>query len=115
MQKLTVIAAVAALMLATPAFAQVAGQPSEPGTMQMNDNGIHQAETSTSGKIKEVDLGRGTLTLDTGMEFTIAPNFEFTSAPAVGQNVEVTYDEQNGQRVAHSIDVGGTSSRSGAD
>jgi len=113
MQKLTMVAAVAALMLATPAFAQ--NQPSEPGTMQMSDDGIHQTERLTSGKITEVDLGRGTLTLDTGMQFTIAPNFEFTSAPAVGQDVEVTYDEQNGQKVAHSIDVGGTSSRSGAD
>jgi len=108
MQKLTMVAAVAALMLATLAFAQ-----NQPGTMQMSDD-IHQARL-TSGKITEVDLGRGTLTLDTGMQFTIAPNFEFTSAPAVGQDVEVTYDEQNGQKVAHSIDVGGTSSRSGAD
>jgi hypothetical protein len=108
MQKLTLAAMVAALFLATPAFAQdMTNQSAEPGTMSMNDNGYNQHEAMVHGKITEIDLARGTLTLDNGTELTLAPNFEFTSFPAIGQEVDVTYDEQNGQKVVHIIDVGG--------
>jgi uncharacterized protein DUF1344 len=116
MQKLTLATMVAALLLATPAFAQqTTTQPAEPGTLSMNDNGYNQSQMMTHGKIVEIDLARGTMTLDNGAEFTLAPNFEFTSSPAVGQEVDVTFDQQNGQNVAHIVEVGGTSSRSGGD
>jgi hypothetical protein len=40
------------------------------------------------------------------MQFTLAPSFQFTSAPALGQEVEVIYEAQGGQNVAHSVDAG---------
>ena len=44
------------------------------------------------------------MTLDNGTQFTLAPSLQFTSFPAVGQDVEVLYGEQGGKRVARSID-----------
>ena len=113
MNKLSMITLMGLLLAATPAFAQMADQPGQPGNMP--ENGYHQMELSTMGKIAAVDLASGTLTLDTGMEFRLAPSFEFTSAPAPGQEVQVTYGEQGGQKVAHIIDVGGTNSHTGSN
>ena len=111
MNKLSMMIFMGLLLAATPAFAQTADSAGQPGTMP--ENGYHQTELSTMGKITAVDLANGSLTLDTGMEFRLAPAFEFTSAPALGQDVQVTYDEQGGQKVAHIIDVGGTNSHTG--
>ena len=112
MNKLSMMTVTGLLLAATPAFAQTADSAGQPGTMP--ENGYHQTELSTMGKITAVDLANGSLTLDTGMEFRLAPAFEFTSAPALGQDVQVTYDEQGGQKVAHIIDVGGTNSHTGS-
>jgi hypothetical protein len=101
--------------MGAPAFAQTTNQPSEPGTIPMNEAGYHQTLMLTSGKITAIDLAQGTLTLDTGTQFTLAPSFEYTSLPALGENVDVTYDEQNGKKVAHMIDVGGTNSHTSTD
>jgi len=57
------------------------------------------------GKITAVDLQRGTLTLDTGAEFTLAPSLQYTTTPALNQEVQVTYSEQGGQQVARIIDL----------
>jgi len=93
---------VALLLAATSAFAQTATQPTQPGNMP--EGGYRQTEMSVTGKITELDLSAGTVTLDNGTEFTLAPSLQFTSFPAVGQDVELLYEERGGQRVARSID-----------
>jgi hypothetical protein len=98
------VVVVAVLLAGTPAFAQMSDQPADPGMITMPESGIHQTEVTVTGKISEVDLAGGTLTLDNGMEFTLAPSLQFTSSPAIGQDVEVQYEEQGGQRVVRSID-----------
>jgi hypothetical protein len=98
------IVVVAVLLAGAPVFAQTAAQPVEPGTINMPEGGVHQAEMSVTGRITELDLSGGTVTLDNGTQFTLAPSLQFTSFPAVGQDVEVLYDEQGGKRVARSID-----------
>jgi hypothetical protein len=98
------VVVLALLLAGTPAFAQTTAQPTEPGTINMPEGGVHQTEMTVMGKITELDLAGGTVTLDNGTQFTLAPSLQFTSAPAVGQDVEVQYDEQGGQRVARSID-----------
>jgi hypothetical protein len=112
MNTLSLITLLGLLLAVTPAIAQMT-DTTQPGTMP--DNGYHQPARSTMGKITAVDLANGTLALDTGEQFRLAPSFEFTSAPALGQDVQVTYDEQGGQKVIHIIDVGGTNSHSGVD
>lgn len=106
--RMVVVAAV--LLVGTPAFAQMAAQPTQPGNMP--EGGYHQTEMSVTGKITELDLSAGTVTLDNGTQFTLAPSLQFTSFPALGQDVEVLYDEQGGKRVARSIDQ---SVRGGSD
>ena len=92
MTKIAMAALAALLLMGTFAYAQ------------MQDQTGPQKEMSVVGKITDFDLARGRLTLDNGFQFSLAPSFEFTSSPAVGQKVEVIYDEQGGQKVAHSID-----------
>ena len=96
------VVVVAVLLAGTPAFAQMAAPPDQPGNMP--ESGVHQTEMTVMGKITELDLAGGTVTLDNGTQFTLAPSLQFTSAPAVGQDVEVQYGEQGGQRVARSVD-----------
>jgi hypothetical protein len=112
MNKLSMITLIGLLLAATPAFAQMADSPMQLGNMP--ENGHHQTELLTMGRIAAVDLANGTLTLDTGYQFRLAPNFEFTSAPALGQDVQVMYDEQGGQKIAHDIEIGGTNSHNNA-
>jgi len=94
MNKLPVITMIVLLLAAAPAFAQMAGQAGQSSTMM-----------STMGKIVAVDLQRRTLTLDTGMQFTLAPSLQYTTSPALDQQIRVTYSEQGGQKVAHIIDL----------
>jgi hypothetical protein len=108
MQKLTGATVLAALLVATPVFAQMAN---EPGTITMNESGYQQKEILASGRITEIDLANGTVTLDNGLHFTLSPALQYTSFPALGQDVQVTYSEQNGQNVARIIEVGGTHSQ----
>jgi hypothetical protein len=102
MQAPRIVVVVALLLAGSPAFAQVAAEPAQPG--HMPEGGYHQTEMTVMGKIAELDLAAGTMTLDNGTQFTLAPSLQFTSFPAVGQDVEVGYDEQGGQRVARYID-----------
>ncbi len=111
MHKVTGVTVLAFVLLATPVFAQTTDQSSEPGTMSMNESGYHQKEMLALGRITEIDLARGTVTLDTGTEFTLAPSLQYTSFPAPGQEVQITYSEQGGQNVASIIEVGGTHSQ----
>lgn len=86
MHKLLVIAMIGLLLTAAPALAQ-------------------QKEMVTLGRITAVDLQRGTLALDTGVQFTLAPSLQYTIAPAINQEVQVTYSEQGGQKIARIIDL----------
>ena len=99
MKKFGGLALMALLLVAAPAFAQDQAQSAD------NNNGS-QAEMSTVGTITEIDLADGTLTLDNGMQFKLAPSFQFTSAPRLGDQVEVIYDQEGSQNVAHSVDSG---------
>jgi hypothetical protein len=109
MKKLIWATVVAFVVIAAPAFAQSGawtGPPTEqPGPPKMSQAG-QQTQMSATGKISEIDLAQGTLTLDDGTQFTLPPNFQYTSFPAVGQEVEVIYDDQGGQKVARSLDQG---------
>lgn len=89
MRKFPVCVAIALLLAAAPVSAQV----------------VRQTETVTLGRITAVDLQHGTLALDTGMQFTLAPSLQYTTAPAINQEVQITYSEQGGQRVARIIDL----------
>ena len=89
MNKLPVITMMVFLLAAAPAAAQW----------------VHQTETVALGRITAVDLQRGTLTLDTGVQFTLAPSLQYTTTPAINQEVQVTYGEQGGQKVARIIDL----------
>lgn len=113
MAKLTGATLLAVLALTIPAFAQMTDSPSTPGNMP--DSGYHQKEMLATGRITEIDLAKGTVTLDTGTEFTLSPALQYTSFPALGQEVQVTYSEESGQRVARIIDVGGTHSQGGSN
>lgn len=109
MKKFTGTTLLSVLLLATPVLAQMTDSPSTPGNMP--ESGYHQKEMLATGKITEIDLAKGTVTLDTGTEFTLAPSLQYTSFPALGQEVQVTYSEEGGQKVARIIDVGGASSQ----
>ena len=89
MSKLRVITMIALLLAAAPALAQ----------------GVHQTEMVALGKITAVDLQRGTLTLDTVAQFTLAPSLQYTTTPTINQEVQVTYSDQAGQKVARIIDL----------
>lgn len=103
MKKFTGAAVLAVLMWTTPAFAQVTSPPSASGNMP--ESGAQQKEMLAAGRITEIDLANGTVTLDTGTQFTLAPSLQYTSFPALGQEVAVTYSEQDGKKVARVIDV----------
>ena len=102
MKKFTGAAVLAVLVWTTPAFAQVTSPPSASGNMP--ETGAHQKEMLEAGRITEIDLANGTVTLDTGTQFTLAPSLQYTSFP-VGQEVQVTYSEQDGEKVARVIEV----------
>ena len=89
MHRLALVTMTVLLLAAVPAVAQV----------------MHQTEVVTLGKITAVDLQRGTLALDTGVHFTLAPSLQYTTTPAINQEVQVTYSEQGGQKVARIIDI----------
>lgn len=111
MEKFTGATVLAILLLTTPVFAQMVG---DPGTMTMNESGYHQTEVLATGRITELDLSKGTVTLDTGMQFSLSPTLQYTSFPALGEDVQITYVPQvdeNDANVARIIDVGGTRSQ----
>ena len=112
MKKFTGATLLAVMLVAAPAFAQMS-TPSTPGNMP--ESGFHQKEMLETGRIAEIDLANGTVTLDTGTQFTLAPSLQYTSFPALGQEVQVTYSEESGQKVARIIDVGGASSQEGSN
>lgn len=97
------------------ALAQTSPGPTTPAMRPSDDNQTGamkpgwtptgpQAGALVTGKITALDLANGTLTLDSGEQYTLPPNFEYTSLPMVGQAVAVTFTEQDGQKVVHQID-----------
>ena len=73
-----VVLAVFSLVAAPVANAQMMEQSSQPqaaasGTETQPEFG------ALTGKIVSVDIEHGTLTLDTGEQLTLTPNFEYTS------------------------------------
>lgn len=112
MKKFTGATLLAVLLFAVPAFAQMTA-PSATGNMP--ERGYQQKEMLATGRITEIDLARGTVTLDTGTEFTLSPSLQYTSFPALGQEVQVTFSEEGGQKIARIIDVGGASSQGSSD
>lgn len=94
---------VAGALLLAPALSPLWGQPSAAEAAQ----GPRELspEVSASGKVASIDLANGTMTLDTGDQFRLAPSLQFTSFPGIGQEVQVTYVEENGNRVARSVEV----------
>ncbi len=95
------MALVAVLLLGASASAQTTDQ-----TMQTTP-ADHTGQRVATGTIKDIDLRPGgTVTLDDGTTLSIpqdSSQIEWTSLPGVGQQVQVTYDEQN---VLRSIDSG---------
>ncbi len=97
------------------AFAQNSQDTNAPGMRPSDDSWTGatkpgwtptgpQAGALATGKITELDLANGTMTLDNGEQFTLSQSLEYTSLPMIGQAVEVTFSEQNGQTVVHEID-----------
>ena len=82
--------------------------PSDDPMMNVSQPGwIHagqQGELTVDGKITSLDFAHRTLTLDDGEQFTLPASLEYATLPAIGQAVEVTFAEQNGQKVVRWID-----------
>lgn len=57
----------------------------------------------STGKIKTIDMAKNTMSLENGMEFKLAEKLQYTSFPQVGQEVLVTYEERDGNKVALKI------------
>jgi hypothetical protein len=112
MRKAALVALAGILLMAPLAFAQMAEQPDQSGATTMNPDGAGRDMALVTGKITTVDLSQGTLTLDNGTEISLPQTFQYTSAPAVGEQVEVLFVEQGGHKEARSIDLdtGGRSS-----
>ena len=85
MKNFAIATAMGVLLIAASAFAQTASQPSEPGTITMGETGHSQNQKLSEGKITTIDLADGTVTLDNGMQFTLAPSLQFTSSPRLAK------------------------------
>ena len=94
------VALVALLMVAAPTYAQIAipDQSATPATLEI--------ETIAQGVVTDIDLVNRTLSLQDGEQFTLPPSIAETSIPAIGEQVEVTYDVEGGKKVVHEIDMG---------
>lgn len=103
--KIVLVILVAVALLSAPAFAQMWGQQSGSETAQAGRES--SPAMNVSGKITSIDLVNGTLTLDNGTHFLLAPSLQYTSTPVIGQDVQVTYIEENGNKVARSVEVDG--------
>ncbi len=112
MDKFTVATGLVVVLFATPAVAQMTR---DSGTTTVLEIDYQQAEVLTTGRITEIDLAKGTMTLDTGMRFVLSPALQYTSTPTLGEEVQVTYSKHGRQNVARIIDVGGTRSHHDTD
>jgi hypothetical protein len=99
MKNFAALAMVALLMAGTTAYAQTA-------IPDQNGFGSPQKETTVHGVISNFDLANRTMTLEDGEQFTLAPSVAETSFPEIGEQVDLTYDVEGGQKVVHMIDMG---------
>jgi len=67
-----------------------------------------QTDLRVTGKITDFDFAHRRMALDDGEQFTLPENPEYSSLPMIGQSVEVTFTEQNGQKVVQQIDLDDT-------
>jgi hypothetical protein len=103
MKSLVSIASLA-LLVAAPAFAQMAEQSSTDSPPAMTESGaLHQS--TIVGKIIEVDAANRTVRLDDGTLLDLPASFEPTSFPMVGDQVTVTIEEEWPQKGIRSIEV----------
>ena len=77
---------------------------SQPGWVHAGQ----QVELTVDGKIAALDFAHRTLTLNDGEQFTLPASLEYATLPTIGQAVEVTFAEQNGQKVVRWIDLDDT-------
>ena len=115
MRKVTLVVLTAVVLFAPAAYAQMLEQTSQPGSEQLSTDGSGQSMVAVEGKIKVVDLSQGTLTLEDGTQFTLPPSFQYTSFPAIGDQVQVRYAREGDQKVIRAIDIttGGDSDTGG--
>ena len=73
----------------------------QPGWVHMG----RQATLTVTGTITNIDFDHRTLTLNDGESFTLPASLEYSSLPTIGQAVEVTFAEQNGQKMIRWIDL----------
>jgi hypothetical protein len=88
--------------LPVPAYPPDAYRPmdtTQPGWVHSSS----QAELMVDGTIAAVDLAHKILTLDDGESFMLPEHLEYSTLPTLGQAVEVTFAEQNGQTVVRWI------------
>jgi hypothetical protein len=91
------------IALAAPALAQSESEATtEPDTTEEGTTATTGLEAE--GKIESIDPEAGTLTLDTGEEFTIGEGVS-TEGLEEGQDVSVGYDERGGEKEAGSIEA----------
>jgi hypothetical protein len=102
MKKVNMLALAAGFLLVTSASAQMSEQP---GIEATSNDGSGQSMVTVVGKISTVDLSQGTLTLEDGTQLTLPPSFEYTSFPAIGDQVEVTYAREGENRVVREVDI----------
>jgi uncharacterized protein DUF1344 len=100
MKAFALFAMVALLLAGTSVYAQMAIPD------QSANSATPMTQNTIDGVIADVDVANQTLTLQDGEQFTLPPAVAETSAPQIGQQVEVTYDEEGGQKVVRRIDVG---------
>jgi len=101
MRMLTHLILGGALLLSAPAWAQV----DQPAGAPPHD---HPKVTVVFGTIAALDLRPGGgLLLNDGTRLSMPPDSEqlvWTDVPEVGEQVRVTYDIENGQRVVREIE-----------
>lgn len=94
------------IALTAPALAQTESEAtSEPATTEEGTTATTSGMSSgleSEGKIESINPEAGTLTLDTGDEFTIGEGVS-TEGLEEGQDVTVGYEEKGGQKEAGSI------------
>ncbi len=95
MKLYTAVAIFALVSAATPLYAQT--EPVGHNKMQV-----------ATGTVRQLDLRPGgSITLDDGTSLSLpsdSEQLEWTSLPSVGQQVQVTFDEENGNQVVRSIE-----------
>lgn len=107
MKKIVYVAVVALLMAGGSAYAQSAW-PDQYGSptsgMGSDPSKFEQKMVTIEGEIKSIDLSDHTLTLQDGTQFKLPTTFEYTSLPVTGEHVQVTYDDEGGQKVVSQIE-----------